>query len=384
MTFTRPNILLSQGATCATLIGLIAVSVACSEGQETSGSKGGPTGTGALGPSVSTAANTSGSGTPGTNNATSTTSGAGGSDAQGNSQGGSQGQDGSQGQGGTIGGSSGLGGSPTTAATSADAGGAGGTGQIDQGGNGGSVASGGTASTSTSGAGGDCVLESVVCEGFEGYAPGAPPEGQWTASSRGAGAIVIDTTRAFSGTQSLHVTGRLNADHANISMPIDTQSEVLHVRFMMYTVSYPATSGVHTRLARIGITSAANGAPYSAYALATYNGTAIEKVNSIYLRDTGTHMDDPDLTNRWVCWEFGIDKSGGEGNVEVHLRVDGRDLPLSPAGSSSHGMTSDSWDPIAFELFMLGLDGFQNDEQRADFWIDDLRVTPERVGCPEM
>jgi hypothetical protein len=44
-------------------------------------------------------------------------------------------------------------------------------------------------------------------------------------------------------------------------------------------------------------------------------------------------------------------------------------------------MTSPSWDPIAFERFMLGLDGFQADEQPADFWIDDLSVTPQRVGC---
>jgi hypothetical protein len=69
------------------------------------------------------------------------------------------------------------------------------------------------------------------------------------------------------------------------------------------------------------------------------------------------------------------------GKVKVHLWVDGKELTLSVAGSSSHGMTSPSWDPIPFELFMLGLDGFQADSQAADFWIDDLAVTPERLGC---
>jgi hypothetical protein len=44
-------------------------------------------------------------------------------------------------------------------------------------------------------------------------------------------------------------------------------------------------------------------------------------------------------------------------------------------------MTSPSWDPIPFELFMLGLDGFQADSQPADLWIDDLSVTSQRVGC---
>jgi hypothetical protein len=44
-------------------------------------------------------------------------------------------------------------------------------------------------------------------------------------------------------------------------------------------------------------------------------------------------------------------------------------------------MTSASWDPIALEVFMLGLDGYQVDAQVGDFWIDDISVTPQRVGC---
>jgi hypothetical protein len=30
---------------------------------------------------------------------------------------------------------------------------------------------------------------------------------------------------------------------------------------------------------------------------------------------------------------------------------------------------------------MLGLDGYQDDAEVADYWIDDLSVTPQRVGC---
>jgi len=173
----------------------------------------------------------------------------------------------------------------------------------------------------------------------------------------------------------------LNADHANISQPIHTDSPTAYVRFMFYAKSYPASSGVHSRLMRIGTANAASGDPNTSYSLATYNGTAIEKVNSIYLRDTGTKLNDPSSLNKWSCWEFAIDRSGGVGKVKVQLWLDGRELELSTAGSSSHGMTSASWDPIPFELFMLGLDGFQVDTQAADFWIDDLSVTPQRVGC---
>lgn len=242
---------------------------------------------------------------------------------------------------------------------------------------GGGAGAGGT----TGGASGSCAGNGILCEDFEQYPADNAPAGGWTAAVRGNGKIVVDTTRAFSGKQSLHVSGKMNADRANISRPIQTQSPTAYVRFMMYGTSYPASSGVHTRLMRIGTAEAASGNPYSSFSLASYNGVAIEKVNSIYLRDTGTKFNDPKLLDRWTCWEFAIDKTGGMGNVKVQLWVDGRELTLKEAGSSSHGMTSASWDPIPFELFMLGLDGFQADAQVADLWIDDLSVTPGRVGC---
>lgn len=228
---------------------------------------------------------------------------------------------------------------------------------------------------------GSCGSDAIVCEDFEAYAAASAPAGGWTAALRGDGKIVVDTTRAFSGKQSLHVTGKMNRDHANISRPIQTTSPSAYVRFMYYGTSYPASSGVHTRLARLGTLQAESGDPYTSYSLASYNGTAIEKVNSVYLRDTGTKLNDPKLLNHWACLEFAVDMTGGIGKVKVQIWVDGKELKLSAAGSSSHGMTSPSWDPITFEVFMLGLDGFQADEQVADYWIDDISITPQRVGC---
>lgn len=285
------------------------------------------------------------------------------------------------------GGSASPGGSGTSVSGSAGSGGTSGSGGVGMGGVGESgsggttVAGGGSGGTTGGGSNGACASNAILCEDFEQHAAASAPAGGWTASTRGNGKIVVDTTRAFTGKQSLHVTGKMNADRANISRPIQTESQTAYVRFMYYGTSYPASSGVHTRLFRIGTAQAAGGNPDSSYSLASYNGTAIEKVNSIYLRDTGTKLNDPKLLNRWTCLEVGIDKTGGVGKVKVQLWVDGRELKLSVAGSSSHGMTSPSWDPIPFELVMLGLDGFQEDAQAADFWIDDLSVTPERVGC---
>ena len=198
---------------------------------------------------------------------------------------------------------------------------------------------------------------------------------------RGAGSVSVDTTRSFSGSKALHVTGMISADRANIRTPLAISARTVFVRFMMYTVGYPSSSGVHTRLMRLGTSAAAGGGPDSSYSLASYNGVAIEKVNSIYLRSTATKFNDSALKNKWTCWEFAIDSTGGVGKVTPHIWIDGRELALAPAGSSSHGMTSPSWDPIPFELFMVGLDGFQPDDVRADFWIDDLAISSQRMGC---
>ncbi len=200
---------------------------------------------------------------------------------------------------------------------------------------------------------------------------------------RNAGLIKVETARPFSGRNALHVTGMMAADRAYLQRPMATAATTIYVRFMMYTLSYPSSSGVHTRLLRIGTAvGTAAGTAENSYGLSSYNGTSIEKINSIYLRSTSTHFNDDALKNRWVCWEFEIDKTGGMGKVVPHIWVDGKELGLSVAGSATHGMTSPSWDPIPIEVIVLGLDGFQPDPVRADFWIDDLIVHSQRAGCP--
>ena len=232
-------------------------------------------------------------------------------------------------------------------------------------------------------AGRECSSGALFCEGFEAQPAGAAPAGTWTPTVRGGGQITVDTSRPFSGQKALHVTGMMNSDKAYIQTPLAISATTIFVRFMMYTAGYPSSSGVHTRLVRIGTAAGtAAGTAENSYSLSSYNGTAIEKVNSIYLRDTGTHFNDAGNKNRWICWEFEIDKTGGAGKVTPHIWVDGRQLSLSVAGSASHGMTSPSWDPIPIEVLVMGLDGFQPDPVRADFWIDDLVVDSQRVGCP--
>ena len=305
------------------------------------------------------------------------------------------GETGGTGTGGTGGGpgsggsaSGGLGG---TAPDRGGATGTGGRGSVEMGGSGGSDGE-GIAGTATGGLGTGgasspgCPAGAFLCEGFEtqmaGVAPGAP----WMPDTLGNGKITVDTTKSFSGQKSVHVTGMMNGfkgDRANIATPMAVDSKTVWVRFMMYTASYPASSGVHTRLMRLGTAAgAALGGPESSYSFATYNGTSIEKVNTVLQRNAGTKLNDSTLKNRWLCWEFEIDKTGGIGKVVPHIWLDMKELSLSPAGGASHGETSPSWDPINIEVFIMGLEGYQPDPILADFWIDDVTIDSQRVGCP--
>lgn len=286
-----------------------------------------------------------------------------------------------------VGGASTAGSGALSGSAGADLGGGAGTAGSTGGGSAGaagSTAGGGGASAGASGAGptsgSACPAENFLCEAFDSYPAGAAPTGIWTKTTRGGGAITVDTTRAFSGSQSLHATGTLNGDVAHVTTPLSIAANTVYVRFMMYTVGYPSSSGVHSRLARLGTT--ADSGPDSAYSLSSYNGTAIEKVDSIYLRSTSVHLNDAAYKNRWFCLEFEIDKSGGVGKVVPHIWIDGTALTLAAAGSSTHAGTSTSWDPIPFEKFTLGLEGNQVDAVKGDYWLDDVIIAPQRIGCP--
>lgn len=240
----------------------------------------------------------------------------------------------------------------------------------------------GTAGSNTGGAppGVECPAGSFLCEGFEAYPTNAPPTGIWTATERGTGSIKVDDTRNASGSKALHVTGTIKADIAHITTPVTFDANTMFIRFKMFTIGYPSTSGVHSRLARIGTKK--DTGPDSSYSLASYNGTAIEKVDSIYQRSVDTKLNDDAYKNRWLCIEFEIDKTGGIGKVQPHIWFDGKALALAPAGSTTHAGTSASWDPIPYELFTIGVEGNQDDPVSGNFWIDDLVIAPARIGCP--
>ena len=86
-------------------------------------------------------------------------------------------------------------------------------------------------------------------------------------------------------------------------MAID--SKTVWVRFMMYTVQGFREPGLSEicPLMRLGTPT---GPPWQLerpQLFATYNGTAIEKVNTVLQRkNTATKLNDSANKNRWICW----------------------------------------------------------------------------------
>jgi hypothetical protein len=244
----------------------------------------------------------------------------------------------------------------------------------------GGLGTGGSAGTPTSGCDG-----LLLCDDFESYPANSAPAGRWKTQVRGSALAVVDTTLAYSGSKSVHFTGTVDQSSANIvaqGAPVfPVPGNTVFVRLMLYIQGYPTTSGVHTRLARIG--SSTSGLDGSGYALTTYNGTGIERINEAMVRDTTLHLTDATVKGKWVCWEWEIDNTAGppasgKGKVLGRLWRDGTAVNLGP---TSH--TGLSWDPVAWQVLEFGLEAYQSDTQAGDFWIDDVAMNTARIGCPQ-
>ncbi len=303
---------------------------------------------------------------------------------------------------GTGGAAPGTGGSVATGGNGVGSGGATGTGGVppasggtpgsggmrDSGGPGGSGGAGarGTTDAGTATDGGprtSCPAGVLLCDDFESYAVGTAPGGQWKTTTRGAGAAVVDTMKAYSGSKALHFSGSVNKDEAYVrasgAPAFPVQANQLFVRFMMYVQYYPTANPMHVRFATVGATNIDN----AGFSMCTYNGVAIERIGPSggYLRDTTQAMTQAANQNKWVCWEFEISNTegpaaGGSGKVLPRIWREGTPLTLNFAGNK------DNWDPVAFDVFQLSLFAYQSDPMLAHYWIDDVAVSTTRIGCP--
>jgi len=400
-------------------LSLVAVASACllvgacaggSSGTGTAGNSGpGTAGNGAAGNGTAGATGAAGNGAAGTSgaagNGAAGTSGAAGSSAPGaagngvaGNAAGSGGATGSAGSGGTQGtagstggatagtsGSAGSGGATGTAGASGGRGGSGGS-SAGTGGRGGSGGSGGSSgATGTAGAGG--TVAPFFTDNFESGTNGMQPSG-WTnfiaytangTNPNGTTLAVVDTTRAHSGTKSVHVHG--GSSPAQLTKALPNGTNRLYVRAWIYqTRLLGSMNGSENHETLIGI----RGNPSNVDNEVRFG----EVKGSIGTNETPSDDFAPKLAqpnpatvaaNKWVCFEVAF--LGDQTQNALYAWADGTLIHsiTSTPSQWEHMSLSANWMSGKFMLVILGWQSFSGID--TDLWIDDVALSTSMIGC---
>jgi hypothetical protein len=273
-------------------------------------------------------------------------------------------------------------------------GGADSTGSAGSAGASGSIGAGAAGATGSSGAGpsATCPAGALLCDDFESYPADAAPTGKWKVTNVGAPTTVIDSVHPHSGSKSAHFHGKVSNNSqytfmtANQAPTFPVNSSKVFVRFMLFITQWPSATATHTRLAWLGTNEALStpqrGFDGAGYNLCNYNGIAIERFASGYYRNTSANMRDSSRVGKWSCFEMEIDNAGGPptggvGNALPHIFENDKEYTLALAGDHSV-----PYNAIKFEALQFSLWSPQTDTVTADYWIDDVVMSTQRINCP--
>jgi hypothetical protein len=285
------------------------------------------------------------------------------------------------------------------AGAAGDVGAGGSTGGASGGAMGGAGAAGGGGVAGAAGTAGGAgappaLCNGLVCEDFEKLAVGAKPGAPFAirVSAKGTGSVLVDDTRAHSGTHSAKasITATTATDTYREAYLAVTGAPLIplpdnHVygRFMIYTDRIPDKS-VHWTIAH-------GDGPYMTNT-ATYNYGGMGGLMANYYRDTMPPNDcwqtknSTFPTGRWVCVSFEFD---GPSNA-MRFSLDGADVPeVDVMGLAKTDATctvkgvDGRWLAPTFKNISIGWESYQNDVMGAhDAWIDDIELDTHPVTCP--
>jgi hypothetical protein len=352
----------------------------------TTGTGGGGAGSG--GSSAAGIAGTSGS---------AGTGGAAGTIATGGMGGGTAGTSG--GAGGTAGAGGGGRGGTTGAGGMAGAGGAAGAGQGGRGGAGGRGGGAGGGAAGTAGAvgtggaagwflggGSRCAGSAyVVCEDFEATAEGATPGGDWsipTATNYGTGTIAVATDFAARGSHALKVTIPTSGSSAEKYLQRKNIAALANGHFgrIFFRVQGPTTTAfVHwdmilgagpymgsNRRVRWGVTGTGIGTTDSNWAW----------IYNIEQGDTGVEARKVHPTlDAWMCVEWQWDVAN------QRIRFYFNDTEATPLHVDTTLPNGTALQLPTFSTMSFGLAKYQSTTADLVFWIDEIALDTQRIGC---
>lgn len=233
----------------------------------------------------------------------------------------------------------------------------------------------------------------LVCDDFEALAPQAVPKGKLFASES-SGSVVVDTTRSWSGKNSVKLSTEAGTDFKTAMLAYGdpgvqpSQGNVYYGRMMFWLESAPTQNVTWTIIAGAGLV------PGESYHANYRYGGHDRQLQAAY--ETPDSYDNPPIgpstacwddsaelvpTGTWTCAEWKLD--GDTDQMQIWLDgVELQDLHMQGAGDGCGGQPADyKWIAPTFTQFYVGWESYHPDDART-IWIDDVAFSTQRIGCP--
>lgn len=242
------------------------------------------------------------------------------------------------------------------------------------GGNGGGAGNGGAAGAAGAGdAGGtsaaaDCdAITSLYCDDYEAQTAGMAPTGAFQVE--GNGSLVVDGTKPYRGTQSIHLTAPVGSGSTVMQFNDQFPVNDLYGRAMFFVDSLP-TEGHHWDIVYAISDNGFN------WEIGGMFGPFLLIVDP---PDEGVSSD-PFPTGEWFClqWQFSY---AGEGQEHTfHAKLNGTTLMNGEfTGTDAEGNT---WGAGPWEVLRVGWTAYQAHDVDVEMWIDDLAFGEQEIPCP--
>jgi hypothetical protein len=231
-----------------------------------------------------------------------------------------------------------------------------------------------------------CVTSGTeLCDGFEN---GKLDGTLWKTVTNGPSpSIKVDSMHAHTGQYAVHLTvtpGQQSAAQITENVTFPAASDTFYTRIWAYVspgVMWPdSPPDFHTGfiiasgnndLGHVDLAVGANLSPSSAAGPMHYLGYSIYRGPPY--DEFGPRSSTEVANEAWTCIELLESGKGGSAAVR-RIWVDGKELP-------EQYDTFDGQAPPQFDIVSIGIWEYHPTPSLSDMWIDDVRVSSQRIGC---
>ncbi len=224
-----------------------------------------------------------------------------------------------------------------------------------------------------------------LCDGFES---GQLDRKVWQTVLNGPSpSITVDAAHVHTGQYALHLTvtpGQQSAAQITESVTFPATSDAFYTRIWAYVspgVMWPdSPPDFHTGfivasgnndLGHVDLAVGTNLSPSSAAGPMHYLGYSIYRGPPY--DEFGPRSPTPVVNEAWTCIELFESGKGGKAAVR-RIWADGTELP-------EQNDTFDGQAPPQFDVVSIGIWEYHPTPSLSDMWIDDVRISSQRIGC---